>query len=100
MKQGLRCAGWLLAATLSSASAQEVLQLEGTEITGNKELPQVLYIVPWKTIEPFEIKAPPIDSILDRKLTTIDRAAFKRNIYYHQAIQSNATPAVPAANQQ
>ena len=90
---------WLLVLIIPGVQAQEVLQLEGTEITGNKELPQVLYIVPWKTVEPFEIEAPPIDSILDRKLEPIDRAAFKRNINYHQAIHSKATPATPAASQ-
>jgi len=30
--------------------AQDSLQLEGTSITGNKELPMVLYILPWKSV--------------------------------------------------
>ena len=64
--------------------------MEGTEITGNKELPKVLYIVPWKTVERFEIEAPPITSIMDEKLTTIDRASCKRKIHYHNAIFSKA----------
>jgi len=71
-------------------NAQEKLQMEGTEITGNKELPRVLYIVPWKSIERFELKSPPIISIMDQKLTPIDRASFKRTIHYHDAIFSKA----------
>ncbi len=62
--------------------------MEGTEITGNKELPRVLYIVPWKSIERFDIESPKIDSIMEQKLTPIDRASFKRAIHYHDAIFS------------
>lgn len=75
---------------IASVYAQERLEMEGTEITGNKELPKVLYIVPWKSVERFEIEAPPIISIMDEKLTTIDRASFKRKIHYHDAIFSKA----------
>ena len=85
-----------LALTNSAAlSAQESLQLEGTAITGNKELPMVLYIVPWKSVERFEIKPPEITSIMDQKLQPIERASFKRTIDYHQAIYSKATPVTP-----
>ena len=65
--------------------------MEGTEITGNKELPKVLYIVPWKTIERFDIESPPVDSIMEQKLEPIDRASFKRSIHYHDAISSKVT---------
>ncbi|MDJ0776613.1 MAG: hypothetical protein QNJ85_02040 [Gammaproteobacteria bacterium] len=75
-----------------AASAQDRLELEGTEIIGNKELPKVLYIVPWKSVERFEIETPPITSIMDQGLTPISRAAFKRKIRYHEAIFSKATP--------
>jgi hypothetical protein len=70
--------------------AQEKLQMEGTEITGNKELPKVLYIVPWKSVERFDISSPPIVSIMEQKLTPIDRASFKRTIHYHDAIFATA----------
>ena len=46
--------------------------MEGTEITGNKELPKVLYIVPWKSVERFDIESPPIDSIMEQKLAPLD----------------------------
>ncbi len=75
----------------TNVAAQEILQLEGTEIIGNKELPRVLYIVPWKSVERFELSSPPIISIMDQPLVRIDRAAFKRQIHYHNAIFSGAT---------
>jgi hypothetical protein len=76
-------------------AAQDSLQLEGTSITGNKELPRVLYILPWKTVERFEIKSPPIVSIMDQELQPLDRATFKRTIHYHQAIYAKAEPVKP-----
>ena len=75
-----------------AASAQDRLELEGTEIIGNKELPKVLYIVPWKSVERFDIETPPIESIMEQQLAPISRAAFKRNSHYHEAIFSKATP--------
>ena len=89
----------LMVLTLSSSphlAAQDSLQLEGTAITGNKELPMVLYILPWKAVERFDIESPPIVSIMDQKLTPLDRATFKRTIHYHQAIYSKAEPVLPA----
>ncbi|MCG6891483.1 MAG: hypothetical protein LJE92_18025 [Gammaproteobacteria bacterium] len=88
----------LLTLTLSSSPdlvAQDSLQLEGTSITGNKELPRVLYILPWKTVERFEIESPPITSIMDQELQPLDRATFKRTIHYHQAINAKAEPVRP-----
>jgi len=82
----------LIVAAVGSADlgAQQSLQMEGTEITGNKELPMVLYIVPWKSAQRFEIEAPPITSVMDQKLAPLDRATFKRTIHYHEAIYSKA----------
>ncbi len=78
--------------TIVSVNAQERLQMEGTEITGNRELPMVLYIVPWKSVQRFEIEAPPITSVMDQKLAPLDRASFIRTIHYHEAIYSKAKP--------
>ena len=78
------------AAGSAGLHAQQSLQMEGTEITGNKELPMVLYIVPWKSVQRIEIEAPPISSIMDQKLAPLDRATFKRTIHYHEAIYSKA----------
>lgn len=34
-----------------NAYAEDTLELETTFIKGNKELPQILYVVPWKDIK-------------------------------------------------
>ncbi len=67
-------------------AAQERLEMEGTAIIGNKELPKVLYIVPWKPAQRVDIPTPPITSILDQPLQTIERNAFSRQVKYHQAV--------------
>ena len=41
----------LLITFISTAQAQDRLELETTFIKGNKELPQILYVVPWKDIK-------------------------------------------------
>ena len=78
---------------LNPALAQDRLDMEGTSITGNKELPSMLYIVPWKETESVKVASPPVSSLMDKPLTLIERNAFRRQIRYHAAIFSN-----PAGN--
>lgn len=86
-----------LMTAINAVAAQDSLELEGTEITGNKELPMVLYIVPWKSAERFDIKSPPIISVMDAPLKPIERSSFKRTINYHQAIYATSGPPGPAS---
>jgi len=76
----------------TSAQAQDRLELEGTAIVGNKELPNILYIVPWKSVQRFEIETPAVISIMEQKPKALDRASFKRKIHYHNAIFAKAKP--------
>ena len=82
--------------TTTGSRVMDSMELNRTEITGNQELPKVLYIVPWKSVERFEMKPPGLTSIMDQQLQPIDRASFKRTINYHQAINTTATPVSPA----
>ncbi|MCP3687176.1 MAG: hypothetical protein GY784_02075 [Gammaproteobacteria bacterium] len=79
----LFCATLVMSTSLAS---QEILEMEGTSIIGNKELPNVLYIVPWKPAPKIDIPTPAIVSILDQPLKTIERNAFRRQVKYHQAL--------------
>ncbi|MFQ6005412.1 MAG: hypothetical protein ACE5OQ_07895, partial [Woeseia sp.] len=40
------------------------MQLGRTEITGNQELPKVLYIVPWKQSDPGDLMGRPVNTLL------------------------------------
>jgi len=41
----------MLTISINPAMAEDSVELQTTFIKGNKELPQILYIVPWKSIE-------------------------------------------------
>ena len=72
----------------------ERLQMDGTAIIGNKELPKILYIVPWKTAEPLALKTPPFNSVLDEKFQPIERSTFRRQLLYYNELYttSDKTP--------
>ena len=78
------CLFFVLAST--SLLAQQRLEMEGTAIIGNKELPKVLYIVPWKSAEPVALTTPPFISILDEAFHPVERSTFKRQHKYYNAI--------------
>ncbi len=66
--------------------AEDTLEMEGTRIHGNVELPKVLYIVPWQQSELPEVGQPPLESLIDEALTPVDREVFQRQIRYHDAL--------------
>jgi hypothetical protein len=71
------------------------LQLDTTIVTGNRELPKVLYIVPWKKAEIGELPTQPFNSLLDEALQPVDRDVFRREVSYFGVITS--PPAAPDA---
>ena len=74
------------------------LELEATEITGNRELPKVLYIVPWKRSDLGDLVGKPVNSLLDEVLQPLDRDVFQReNRYYEGLKPGSATPKAGAA---
>ena len=76
------------------------LNLDETQVTGNSELPKVLYIVPWKRPDPGDLNGKPMNSLLDEVLTPIDRDVFRRENRYYDALaaaQPGGTPGNPPA---
>ena len=81
------------AATASGPSARkgpDRLQLDPTEITGNRELPKVLYIVPWKRSDLGDLAGRPVNSLLDEVLQPLDRDVFQRENRYYDALKPAA----------
>ena len=70
----------------ASVWAADRADLEGTQILGNRELPKVLYIVPWKQPLPTELVGRPASSVLDEALSPIDREVFERQVHYHSLL--------------
>ncbi len=76
----------LTAGILPGLRAEERLEMEGTAIIGNQELPKVLYIVPWKPSELPEVSEPPLQSLIDDALAPVDREEFRREVIYQDAL--------------
>ena len=67
----------------NSGGVMDELDLGRTEITGNQELPKVLYIVPWQKSDPGDLMGKPVNSLLDEVLAPIDRSEFIRQVDYY-----------------
>ena len=84
--------------------AVDRLQLDATAITGNRELPKVMSIVPWKAAEPPGGPERPLGSLIDELLAPLDSDEFRREINYYRDIASPTTTAstvpVPGASPQ
>jgi hypothetical protein len=78
--------------------AEDRAEIDRTQIIGNRELPKVLYIVPWKKPLPSELSGRPLESVLDEALAPVDRDVFRRQVRYTSAAQASAAaPTGPPA---
>jgi hypothetical protein len=62
------------------------LELGTTSITGNQELPKVMYVVPWKKAELGDLAGKPARSLIDEILAPVDRDVFRREIGYFETL--------------
>jgi len=67
----------------SGSRVMDRIELGRTEITGNQELPKVLYIVPWKKADPGDLMGRPVNTLLDEVLAPLDREEFIRQVDYY-----------------
>ena len=66
------------AASRATPRVMDSLDLGTTSITGNAELPKVLYIVPWKKSDLGDLVGRPVNTLLDEVLAPVDPAVFER----------------------
>ena len=86
----------LVLGAAGTAQAQDRADIDRTQIIGNRELPKVLYIVPWKKPLPGQLSGKPATSIIDEALAPVDRDVFRRQLQYDSQAQSKSTAAAPA----
>lgn len=79
----------------AKGNAKDRLDLDSTQITGNRELPKVLYIVPWRSAELGDLVGRPVNSLLDEVLEPVDRDVFRRQNRYFEALQPNSAAPAP-----
>ncbi len=75
--------------TTSGNRVMDSMELSRTEITGNQELPKVLYIVPWKKSDPGDLMGRPVNTLLDEVLAPVDREEFIRQVEYFNDLKGD-----------
>jgi len=72
-------------------NAADRLELATATVTGDREQPKVLYIVPWKKSDIGDLAGKPMNSLVDEILAPVDRDVFKREVVYYKAVQAEAS---------
>lgn len=85
-----------LCAVPALAPAQDRADIDRTQIIGNRELPKVLYIVPWKKPLPGDLSGRPPASVVDEALAAIDRDVFRREVRYDAQLAPPPPATTPA----
>lgn len=67
--------------SVSLAQQEEVVDVSGISIIGNRELPKSLFIVPWKNADVGEFTE--LSDNLNEELRALDRDVFVREIDYY-----------------
>ncbi len=65
------------------------LELNTATVTGDREQPKVMYIVPWKSSDIGDLSGKPMNSLLDEALAPVDRDEFKREVVYFNAVKAD-----------
>lgn len=74
----------LLIFAAQSSQAEQRLDMEGAAIFGNKESPNVLYVVPWRPAKQLTGMMPPEMNTMDGLLVPLDRDVFRRQVDWYQ----------------
>jgi hypothetical protein len=75
----------------SGKTAVDRLELGTATVTGDREQPKVMYIVPWKKSDIGDLSGKPMNSLLDEALAPVDRDEFKRQVMYYQVVKADAS---------
>ena len=71
--------------------ASDKLELGTATVTGDREQPKVMYIVPWKKSDIGDLAGKPMNSLVDEILAPVDRDVFKREVVYYKAVQADTS---------
>jgi hypothetical protein len=81
-----RASGATADAAAKAPKAQDSLELDASKITGTRELPKVMAVVPWKRSDIGDLAGRPVNSLVDEALQPVDREVFRREISYYGAL--------------
>ena len=75
------------------SSTGQAETLERSTIFGDRELPNVMYIVPWKRPEMGDMATKPVKSLLDETIAPLDRDVFQREIRFFDELHDHSAVA-------
>jgi hypothetical protein len=84
--KALMMAGAALMLAFNVAAEEEVKELSGISIIGNKEAPKSLYIVPWKNSQ-VGVETTLKSGLLDDSNRLIDKEVFMRELEFYELSQ-------------
>ena len=87
MKKPFTIAILLLGLSATVFAADEVKELSGISIIGNKETPKSLYIVPWKNSE-VGVETSLTSGLLDESSKLVDKDVFTRELDFYDLSQA------------
>ena len=71
--------------------AEDRLKLDDTAIVGSRELPKVLYVVPWKESRRGTLAGVSENGSFKQSMTALDRDEFLRELKYFNVLNSQDT---------
>lgn len=90
----------IMLAAFAESRAEDQMRLETSTVTGNRELPKIMVIVPWKKAAPGEIPGRPVESLLDEAVAPVEREVFRVRLAYYRDLQQEDATLVDEAEEE
>ncbi len=69
--------------------AEEKITMDSLQVIGNKEMPNILYILPWQTAQLPSMVELPLSGLIQDALQPVDRESMLRRKYYQEVVVSS-----------
>lgn len=78
----------LLHSAVLNVHAEEKITMDSLQVIGNKEMPNILYILPWQTAQLPTMVELPLSGLIQDALQPVDRESILRRKYYQEVVLS------------
>lgn len=78
----------LLHSAALTVHAEEKITMDSLQVIGNKEMPNILYILPWQTAQLPTMVELPLSGLIQDALQPVDRESILRRKYYQEVVLS------------
>src|SRR6056297_2585520 len=79
----------LLHSVVLNVHAEENITMDSLQVIGNKEMPNILYILPWQTAQLPTMVELPLSGLIQDALQPVDRESILRRKYYQEVVVSS-----------